>query len=517
MRSIDFVKAYTATRLNGWDHQSGLKAAGVVFSSGGFGGLVNQEWWPNTFRKLSDPWFVRAGFDGRGIGTPEFQRNSVAQACLAWIQRNFIAARVMVQEGEGNDAEEIEDHAFTSLLARPNPRYSAHWLWALTIADWWQNGRGNAYWLKERDGAGKPLHLWHIPAQEMRPDWDRSLGASGPDAFVNGYVRTVNGKTTPYRYQDIVHFRCFSGDPANLRQGWSPLMAGQSEIGILNEGALYRGSILVNHGVPSYALTPADKEQSEALSPGAAEAVEKVFVSKFTGRNRGAGLFIPNFLANLTRIGFSPQELDIRQMMEWDCDMICALFGLNSMVLGLPSGEGQRTYSNQSDAREAATRENIMPTQAMFAGDLELQLLPDFDKDPGHHVGWDYSNVGVLQEDQNALRESIKVQVAAGIWSRNEGRVKQGLESFRDEGSVRTTTNDDGEQVEISDYDVPAPLLQTGFALPSEPGAEPAAPGALPESTGDAAVLNGGEPVALGNGKQPALPAGGGNGRAAGG
>jgi hypothetical protein len=882
MRAIDSVKAYLAVRSNGWTHTDGMKAAGIVFSSGGFGGMVNQAWWPNSFRKLTDPWPERAGFNPGGIGTIEFQRNSTSRSCLAWIQRNFIAARIRVQDGEGDDTEEIEGHAFTRLLNRPNPRYSSHWLWGLTLDDWWQNGTGNAYWLKERDAGGEVVQLWHVPALEMQPDWDRSKGASGPDAFVSQYLRTVNGITTPIPYRNVVHFRHLSGDPTNLRKGYSPLMSGQSEVGILNEGALYRGSLLTNHAVPSYALIPKDKEQSEAMSEDNAEAVEKIFVSKFTGRNRGAGLFIPNFMAELMRVGFSPEELDIRGSMAWDTDMICALYGISAMVLGLPSAEGHRTFclpaaarvwttagakriaevtpgefvwsfvrgaltprrvlrqwktgrkpllevrtknrtlrltdnhpvlvrvpgpfggkgmnneqrrvryawkpagelkpgdhvvqthylpdqegtllpngkpatlqllqflgalmgdgnligghakrvclskppehrvtpayrqmaealfvkcdgspvlvsdrpraiefcsadtvreldslgfagtaktkripgwvfglarsfrlaflaglvdtdgsidrrgclsftfanevlthevrelllscgiqcgniyyqtmdascrpqggrhlfyeswrftaspaveiaripfvdpiyrerveansgryrgdgfdaqkaglaeelgfacimgirvlpaedvydlevedghsfiadgivvhnSNQADAREAGHRENIIPTQSIFAAELELQLLPDFDQDPSHHVGWDYSQVGVLQEDQNALRESVSLQVKSGIWSRNEGRIKQGLEPFRDPDSVRTITDDDGKEVEITDYDVPAPLLATGWELPGKepavpPGGVPGAPHVLPGQQG-----------ALPPNQQQALPAANGN------
>lgn len=423
MKSLDAARAYLAVRANGWAHGDALKTAGMVFSSGGFGGLsgLASNYWPNTFRKLDDPWELRAG-GSQNLGLDAFWRNATVQACLAWTQRTFTEARMRVVEGEGEALEEITDHRYSRLIANPNPGYGEANLWHRTLADWWIWGRGNAYWQKIRDRSGTPVQLWHIPATEIEPHWPKD----NPSVWIDYYERR-SGQGEPLKIppRDIVHFR-FGYDPQNQRKGYSPLLAAASEVGVLNEGAAYRLTLMLQHGVPSYALTPRDDEVARGMDPEKVAQLDLLFKTKFSGRGRGS-LFIPNFLADLTRVGFSPQELDIIGMLPWDSDTLCALFGLSSMVVNLPAGQEARTYANQSDAREAALESNIIPTQALFASDLNRQLKPDFDPDEGHRVGWDYSQVRVLQDDQDKLYERISKAVGGPFLVPDEGRKKVGL------------------------------------------------------------------------------------------
>ena len=433
MRMLDTAQAYLAVRANGWDHGEAVKTANAVRDFGGLGAVKSMLfsagglnvsggglYWPNTFRKLTDPWPERVGFDPQGISLDQFWRNSTAQACLSWIQRTFPEPRIRVMDGDGEEAKEIRDHPFTQLLNEPNEDYTPHALWQVTLADYWMTGRGNAYWyVPLRNRAGQPLQVWHVPALEVKPWWPQD-----GSQFLGRYDRTVNGELKKVDKRDIIHFR-FGQDPFNARLGYSPVLAGAAEVGVLNEGAVYRGSVLGNTGVASHVLTPKDEQVAAGMDLDKVEIFNKLWRDKTTGRNRGS-LFIPNFSAALTRAGFSPQEMDIRAMLEWDVDVVCALFGLNSMILGLPSGEGHRTYANQADAREAAFESNIIPTQWMFAATL-MKLLRQFDPNRRLRVSWDYSNVRVLQEDQNKLYERLDKAVA-GRWVRpSEARAKVNL------------------------------------------------------------------------------------------
>lgn len=495
MRHLDAAKAYLAVTRNGWGRQDAVKAASMVFSSGGFGGLMSAgrgEYWPNTFHSLTDPWPVRAGLTGLAAACA----NSTAQACISWIQRTAIEPRPWVTDGLGQDAEEIEGHPVTRLLQRPNPHFTPERMWQITLADLWlpDRGNGNAYWEKIPDRTGKPAELWHIPATEMEPQWPQD-----GSEFISHYERRVNGKTLPpIDPKRIIHFR-FGQDPANQRKGWSPVSAGASELGILNEGAAYRQSILGNHGVPSYALTPRDEAVARSMDPEKQSLLSKLFQSKFGGGNRASGLFIPNFVADLTRVGFSPQELDIRELLEWDAQTVCALFGLNSMILGLPSGNGERTYANQADAREAAFRSNIIPSQRVIAADLELQLLRDFDQDPSHHVGWDYSSVGVLQEDQNALFERYASAWSKGMITREQA--KQGVGLSVEDGVDRVYLIPVAGTLTSAD-ETPEDREQKQMEREEQQQALPPPP----ESSGDAAVNGNGNGRALEGVAAKALP-----------
>jgi HK97 family phage portal protein len=435
MRAIDGARAYLAARGNGWSHGEARETAELVRASGGLvavksllhsaGGFSgNNTGWPNSFRKLTDSWPERTGQSASGVSLDQFWSCSTVQANLSFIQRTFPEARPRVLDGEGEDAEEILGHPLTRLLNRPNPFYTAHRLWQVTLADWWVTGRGNAYWRIVRGGYREPVELWHLPAAEVEPDWPRD-----GSAFISHYRRTVNGKTEELDPRDVVHFR-FGQDPHNSRKGWSPLLAGALEVANLNEGGRYRVGLLERHGVPSYALTPQNEQVAQGMDEPTIELLQRLWQEKHTGAMRG-GLFVPNFAAKLDRVGYSPQELDIRQMLGWDADMVCALFGLSSMVLGLPSGEEHRTFANMAEARESAFESNIVPTQALMAADLELQLLPEFDSDESHHVGWDYSRVRVLQDDQDKLYTRLDQAVTTGWLAPNEARKKVSLPALK--------------------------------------------------------------------------------------
>jgi HK97 family phage portal protein len=415
-RTADAVKAFSLVRANGWGTPNAVKTAGMVFSSGGFTGFAAQLGWPNTFRSLTDPWPLRNPGDANAIDLPSFWRNSVAQACLGWIQRNFPEARPAVWTGTGPDRKEVEGHPLTALLNRPNPAYTPDRMWEVTLADWWMSGRGNAYWKKERDRSGEPIKLWHIAATEIMPHRPK-----GGKVYMDKFIRTVNGEAEDIPPEDIVHFR-FGRDPQNELLGWSPVLAAAADVNLLNEGAAYRSTILANHGLPAYAMLPKDNQIAGAITPEKREKAQMLWTEKFTGSNKNANLFLPNFAAELLRVGFSPQELDIVGMMAWNTDNVCAAFGLSSMTLNLPSGGEHRTYSNYMESNEAAWRQNILPTQTKFAAWIETQLGPDFDLKPGQHVAFDNSNVYALQEDATAKSQRATAQFASGGITRGEYR-----------------------------------------------------------------------------------------------
>jgi HK97 family phage portal protein len=347
----------------------------------------------------------------------DFRFNASVAACIAWMQRVFPEARLKVtRPDETGKGEEVKNHPLARLLRRPNPVYSGDSLWQRTLPDW--IATGNAYWVKVRTSAGRVVELWHRSG--LRPVRDRDTD------FISRYVETRGDQVTFYPVEDVIHFR-FGQDPADEMRGWSPLEAGAREIATLNNGATYRGALL-RTGVPAYGLVGKDAEvfrQLESKSEAWFAGIRARFRALFGGDNAG-DLFIPSFPADLVRVGFSPQELDIREMLEWDCDTVCALLGLNSMVVGLPAGETSRTYANMGEAMRAALDYNIKPTQRLLAEDLEIQLLADFGAAAEEQIEWDYTNVTALQEDENEKWTRYLNAVKAGVLDANEARLALG-------------------------------------------------------------------------------------------
>jgi hypothetical protein len=108
-------------------------------------------------------------------------------------------------------------------------------------------------------------------------------------------------------------------------------------------------------------------------------------------------------------------------------ERISALLGVPAIVAGLGAGLDRSTFANMAEAREAAYEGNIIPTQAMLADELDIQLLPDFGDGLTERCDWDYSKVRVLQEDENKKATKWAVLYNAGIVKRKDVLADLGL------------------------------------------------------------------------------------------
>lgn len=390
--------------------------------------------WPR-FDNLQDPW-PRHGHSGVPGSSVDYQalagdlkRNSVVSACVGWMGRTFPEPRLRVMRRSGDgDSEEVKDHPLVRLLDRPNPHFSGDRLWQVTLQDYVTTG--NAYWVKQRSRSGKVAEVWYRPEAMIEPEWDEA----GRE-YITGYAYKVDGKRVPVPLEDVIHFR-FGVHPDNERLGWSPLLAGVREVASLNAGATYRAALYRNGGRPAYALVPQDKDAAEDIAGPDGESIArrlKELWNQLYNTDTAGGLFVPTFAAKLEKVGFSPEEMDIVHMLEWDTDMVCALLGLNSMVVGLPAGEKGRTYANMGEALRDAYQGNIKPTQKLFAEDLGVYLLREFSTDESEYVDWDYSRVDAFKDEEKARWERALAGLEKKLLTRNEARAIVGYKELTPE------------------------------------------------------------------------------------
>jgi HK97 family phage portal protein len=285
---------------------------------------------------------------------------------------------------------------------------------------------GNAYWLKIGDRGGRVRELWPLPATDVKVETDKSTVTY---EYISRYVYTIGGQEFPYQPREVVHFRHGFGD-AKTRTAWGPVNAAKREVAALNEGANYRGALLRNMGVPSHILSPTEKmwdrpdfEMTEDLS----KRLKELWAALTKGDNRG-GVLIPTFAAALERAGFSPQELDIAEMMKWDVDIVCALIGVPAMLIDLPSGEDHRSYANKREAREFFTEQTLVPLLDGIADDLTLGF-PEFLAE-NERYAFNYDDVRALQEDQNAKYERVVKVREQSILTVDECRAELGFEAM---------------------------------------------------------------------------------------
>ncbi len=364
-----------------------------------------------NFFRLPGSRFDYAREVGDGTGS------STVAAPLEWIGRNFPAAVPTLWKVEGDEEEKEPDHPMLRLLARPNPYYSGALNWKAVVTDWFVDGNG--YLLVVRDMLKTPRELWWAPAETMEPKGTTT-------EFVTHYEYRPNGIAIQIEPEDVIHFR--NGiDKDNPRKGRSPLKSVLREIFTDDEAANFTAQLLKNMGVPGMVISP--DVDGYVMNDEEAEAAKAHVTANFTGDKRGEPL-VTNGRTKVQPYGFSPKELNLKDIRRIPEERVTAVLGVPAIVAGLGAGLDRSTFSNFSEAREAAYEECIIPTQGLIAEEIRFQLLPLFEDDPYlWRFAFDTTGVRVLQEDKDKLSERLGQQVKDGIRTVAEARRELGLET----------------------------------------------------------------------------------------
>lgn len=351
--------------------------------------------------------------DGRG--------NSIVAACLAWMGRTLPEAPLQVVRVNADGSEDVvRNHPLTRLLTRPNPYYSGALLLGATASDF--KATGNAYWLKVRSDARRPVQLWWVPSTLIEPKY--------PDdgsVFISHYEYSPGG--VPIRLEapdpvsgttgDVVHFR--NGiDPWNPRKGLSEIASLVREIATDDEAANFTAGLLRNLGVPGVIIAP-DSDDVDVTQEVADETKAR-FAASFGGDNRGAPLVMRG-KTKVTVLSFSPEQMNLRALRGIPEERISAMLGIPAAVVGLGSGlANTKVGATMAEMREQAYESAIIPTQRLFAAEITAQLLPDLGNPATEHVEFDLSEVRILQPDLDKLHVRLDVAVRGGWMTPNEAR-----------------------------------------------------------------------------------------------
>lgn len=329
--------------------------------------------------------------------------SSIIMACVGWIQRTFPEAPQIVEKRDSDGEWEEMDHPLTDLMNEPNPFYDGLLLQQAFIADLVISG--NAYLLKVRSGAGRPVQLWWTPSTLITPKWPE-----GGTEFISHYDYFPGGTPVKIDITDVVHYR-LGLDHDNPRKGRSPLQSLLREVFTDDEAANMTAALLKNMGVPGLVISPTQ----ESMMPQDAEAVRERVKQLTTGDRRGE----PIILSSSTKVdtfGFNPQEMNLKDLRRIPEERISAVLGVPAIVAGLGAGLDRSTFSNMQEAREMAYESGIIPLQRIVASQTKHQLLKEYTDDlVNYRVSYDVSEIRVLQEDEDKLSVRTIQQVNGGV------------------------------------------------------------------------------------------------------
>lgn len=344
---------------------------------------------------------------------------SVAAACLLWLVTSFNSCPLQVGRLVNGEFVPETSHIALKLIAEPfGQEYDWSWLQGAMLGDYWEYG--NAYGLKVLSNGGELAEVQYLPAQYVTPVQD-----ANSTRLVDRYEYRPGGGTAVISYppERVWHVRYPVPDPDNVAKGRRPLDAVVREIYVDMLGSEVAAAFMRSPR-PGGILSPdgPEVEVDEATLDAIKRRTEEITSGKHAG-----GLLGLTAGVKFTQIAFSPKDLALDDAKRKPEERICAAFQIPPSVVGMGAGLDRSTYSNMAEARASAWEDSVIPLQDHVAASMTLALLTPEDRQRGLHFRYDRSDVKVLQEDQNALRQEARADFQAGLLTIDEARAQQGL------------------------------------------------------------------------------------------
>lgn len=348
-------------------------------------------------RQAGDPW-----------------KSSTSAIVMDWLANAFQQAPLTATRETQGGVEWLPEHPLTRLLRKPNPWYGGRMLMSATVLSLLSDG--NAYWLRDRDGAGVMTQgLRYVPHWMMEPRW--SVGGT---EYIGTYRYSPgNGAAVDVPVGDVVHLR-YGLDPEDTRRGLSPLKAQMRQVASDNEVSTYMASVLRNMGIIGLMVVPAGDDVD--LEPDVQEAIKAKLSGLTTGDRRGEPL-VSDARLTLQEFGASPERMALQIMADYPTERVCAALHVDPLVLGLTSKSA--TFENKAAASRGSWEQGVLPLMGQVAEDVLTALGPEF-LAARESVAFDTRLVAALQDDVDKAQERARRNWVAGGWTRAEFRTATG-------------------------------------------------------------------------------------------
>ncbi|MEL7755238.1 phage portal protein [Citromicrobium bathyomarinum] len=323
---------------------------------------------------------------------------SVVTAPVMWLQRALTEATLAMREIKADGShEDLHDHELLELMRNPNPFYGDIALWGAIALSFLIDG--NAYLIKVKNAAGKPVQLWWVPWWMIEPH----APIDGGD-FIQFYRYTpgTGAGVMLLDPDDVVHFR--DGiNPRNMKKGLSKLQGVLREIFSDLESSNFIASLLRNMGVPGTVISP---KGGAMPTPEDVSATKAWFSQAYGGDNRGKVLVMGG-QTEVQSFGFNPEQMNLSYGSNRAEERVCACLGIPAAVVGFGAGlEQTKVGATMEELRKLAWHNGVLPLGRQLVDELQRSLLPDFQRAQSQRgrrieLYWNTDDVLALQEDED--------------------------------------------------------------------------------------------------------------------
>lgn len=304
------------------------------------------------------------------------------------------------------EIEQLLEHPFIELIQNINEFMNGFELFEITYL--FLELTGNAYWFIERDNLGKPIELWPIYPQYMKPVVHKQQ-------FILGYQFSINNvEKVFYEFDEIIHYKY--PNPKDPIIGMGKLEACVVAADLYGEMNTYETALLKNSGRPDMALIlPA-----EAGTPSTTDQAQmrRSWFRRHGGSKRTGNLAVLSGGAKLESLTFKPKEMNFLKGRQTTLEEIAGVFGVP--MSKLVTKDVNRANAETGDY--TYSKDTILPMLRRVEQKINEQLMPMFDE----NLFIAYENP-VPRDKEFILRER-ESNISVGYTTINEERAKNGLE-----------------------------------------------------------------------------------------
>jgi HK97 family phage portal protein len=300
-----------------------------------------------------------------------YRKHSIVKACITEKATSAAEPRLVVEQIKDGEWVELSDPGTRKMVGpgmrmlrmfeRPNPEQSQYEFLELLITH--MEVAGNAFVHKERAASGKPVELWLL-----RPDRIKPVPAE--DGTVAHWVYGPAGREKKLPTEDVVQLKY--PDPLDDYWGLSPILSIALAGDLDTKSLQYLWAYFENGGVPSGLLTLMAK-----VPKSERERIRDTWRGQQTGK-KAHDLAVLDADAKFQAISANPDRLKLDSIFDVTESRVCSAFGVPPIIVGVRLGLIRSTFANYREARRSFWRETLAPLYARVQDKLTFGVASEY-------------------------------------------------------------------------------------------------------------------------------------------
>ena len=320
--------------------------------------------------------------------------------------------KIYEQIGEGQ--EEVLGKDINSLLRRPNQFLSYRELLQITIIN--MSIAGNHFWnlvgVQQRkypdvviDQSNPPVEIWWIKPEQIQIK-------DHPTKFIEKYVFTSSQTNKPKDLDpsEIIHFKL--PNPDSYFRGMGAMQPAKNTAILEFDAMAYNKKFFENDAVPPFVFKFPEKPSEKDLN-----IFKRHWKEMYQGpKNAGKMGYIYGD-SDIKEIGKTPKDASYTEMRKMNREEMLAVLpgSVPPSIVGLLE---YANYSNMEVQSKKFWEDCVMPILDLIADKMTLNLAPHFDE--SYFFKFDYSNIKVLQEDEERKSNVAERLIGCGVKTPNQ-------------------------------------------------------------------------------------------------